>query len=249
MEVHHHGHVHRDKKWKEYLFQFFMLFLAVFCGMLAEYQLEHIVEHNKEKQYIKSFIQNIKSDTASLQIFIKLGKQKEKGLDSLLIISKESITTPQIRKLFYKWSFRTLSTIPTFSSNDATSSQLRNSGGYRLIQRKGVADSLTTYDEFNKLVTIQAGYYSNYFNQINSIWQEMIDLTVLQDTSYFKTGAFTNKELPALVIEPKQKLLFNNKIIYFSGVLKNYDQILQLMLDYATRIIPFLQKKYDLENE
>jgi hypothetical protein len=38
MEVHHHGHVHEKKKWKEYLFQFLMLFLAVFCGFLAEYQ-------------------------------------------------------------------------------------------------------------------------------------------------------------------------------------------------------------------
>ena len=36
MEVHHHGHVHETKKWKEYLFQFLMLFLAVFCGFLAE---------------------------------------------------------------------------------------------------------------------------------------------------------------------------------------------------------------------
>jgi hypothetical protein len=37
MEVHHHGHVHADKKWKEYFFQFLMLFLAVFCGFLAEW--------------------------------------------------------------------------------------------------------------------------------------------------------------------------------------------------------------------
>ena len=39
MEVHHHGHINEKKKWKEYLFQFLMLFLAVFCGFLAEYQL------------------------------------------------------------------------------------------------------------------------------------------------------------------------------------------------------------------
>ena len=43
MEVHHHGHVHEKKKWKEYLFQFLMLFLAVFCGFLAEYQLEQVL--------------------------------------------------------------------------------------------------------------------------------------------------------------------------------------------------------------
>jgi hypothetical protein len=29
MEVHHHGHVHEQKKWKEYIFQFLMLFFAV----------------------------------------------------------------------------------------------------------------------------------------------------------------------------------------------------------------------------
>jgi hypothetical protein len=34
MEVHHHGHIHEKKKWREYLFQFLMLFLAVFCGFL-----------------------------------------------------------------------------------------------------------------------------------------------------------------------------------------------------------------------
>ncbi len=34
MEVHHHGHIHEKKKWKEYVFQFFMLFLAVFSEFL-----------------------------------------------------------------------------------------------------------------------------------------------------------------------------------------------------------------------
>ena len=55
MEVHNHGHVHEQKKWKEYVFQFFMLFPAVFCEYLAEYQLEHKIEMNLfqylEKQY------------------------------------------------------------------------------------------------------------------------------------------------------------------------------------------------------
>ena len=36
MEVHHHGHVHADKKWKEYLFQFLMLFLAITLGFFVE---------------------------------------------------------------------------------------------------------------------------------------------------------------------------------------------------------------------
>ena len=40
MEVHHHAHHEGRKSWKSYFWEFLMLFLAVFCGFLAEYQLE-----------------------------------------------------------------------------------------------------------------------------------------------------------------------------------------------------------------
>jgi len=37
MEVHHHTHAgHHQKKWSDYFWEFLMLFLAVFCGFLAE---------------------------------------------------------------------------------------------------------------------------------------------------------------------------------------------------------------------
>jgi hypothetical protein len=42
MEVHHHAHTAR-KKWTHYFWEFFMLFLAVFCGFLAENQREHYI--------------------------------------------------------------------------------------------------------------------------------------------------------------------------------------------------------------
>ena len=44
MEVHTHTHTAR-KKGTHYLWEFLMLFLAVFAGFLAENQREHIVEH------------------------------------------------------------------------------------------------------------------------------------------------------------------------------------------------------------
>jgi hypothetical protein len=42
MEVHKHPHhVAHKKKWSEYLLEFFMLFLAVFLGFIAENVREH----------------------------------------------------------------------------------------------------------------------------------------------------------------------------------------------------------------
>src|SRR5687767_14705532 len=55
MEVHAHTHTAR-KKWTHYFWEFIMLFLAVFCGFLAEYQLEHVIENKREKQFIVSLV-------------------------------------------------------------------------------------------------------------------------------------------------------------------------------------------------
>ena len=66
MEVHHHTHPEHSgsrKKWTHYFWEFLMLFLAVFCGFLAEYQLEHKIEKDREKQYVRSLIDDFREDT------------------------------------------------------------------------------------------------------------------------------------------------------------------------------------------
>ena len=67
MEVHAHSHTAR-KKWTHYFWEFLMLFLAVFCGFLAEYQLEHKIEKNREKQFMASMIEDLKADTSTISI-------------------------------------------------------------------------------------------------------------------------------------------------------------------------------------
>ena len=82
MEVHAHAHTSR-KKWTHYFWEFLMLFLAVFCGFLAEYQLEHVIENQREEKYVKSLIQDLKTDTAHLETYINL-RQGEKNHDGLI---------------------------------------------------------------------------------------------------------------------------------------------------------------------
>ena len=66
MEVHAHTHTPR-KKWTHYLWEFIMLFLAVFCGFLAEYQLEHKIEKDRAKELASSFYDELKGDSAALE--------------------------------------------------------------------------------------------------------------------------------------------------------------------------------------
>ncbi len=47
----------------------------MFCGFLAEYKLEHVIENSKEKEYIASMITDAENDSAALtKAIIKISK-------------------------------------------------------------------------------------------------------------------------------------------------------------------------------
>ena len=85
MEVHAHTHTPR-KKWTHYFWEFLMLFLAVFCGFLAEYQLEHKIEKEREQVYIASMIEDLKKDTTSLTFTIRQYEELDMRSDTVLTL-------------------------------------------------------------------------------------------------------------------------------------------------------------------
>ena len=85
MEVHAHSHTSR-KKWIHYLWEFLMLFFAVFCGFLAEYQLEHKIEKDREKAYMYSMHEDLKSDTTQLSINSHSRIKRVEMIDSLIFL-------------------------------------------------------------------------------------------------------------------------------------------------------------------
>lgn len=67
MEVHHHRHpASGGKKWTHYFWEFLMLFLAVFCGFYAEYQLEHIIEKERARKYLQSMLIDVQTNITNL---------------------------------------------------------------------------------------------------------------------------------------------------------------------------------------
>ena len=85
MEVHHHTHPPgRGRKWTHYIWEFLMLFLAVFCGFLAENWREHSIEHARAKELAVSIKKDLVIDTGSLQYIINLRNNRTAVLDKLL---------------------------------------------------------------------------------------------------------------------------------------------------------------------
>lgn len=93
MEVYHHSHIARKKR-THYFWEFLMLFLAVFCGFLAEYQLEHKIEKDRERQYVKSLARDVNDDIRFINEHYKGWQHNYNTADSLV----KAIASPEIFK-------------------------------------------------------------------------------------------------------------------------------------------------------
>ena len=83
MEVHKHPHhVTHKKKWKEYLLEFFMLFLAVFFGFVAENTREHLTDNSKGHEYISAFQKDLVNDTLNITNWIQAFNSRINEYDS-----------------------------------------------------------------------------------------------------------------------------------------------------------------------
>jgi hypothetical protein len=122
-----------------------MLFLAVFCGFLAEYQLEHKIEKEREKQFIQTMVADLKSDTAQLAEIISYEYRREIMVDSLIELLS-GIDHKKFGSDIYFYA-RSLTRPRYFFPNDRTLQQLKNSGGLRMIRKLSVSDSIMFYDQ------------------------------------------------------------------------------------------------------
>ena len=143
MEVHTHSHTPR-KKWTHYFWEFLMLFLAVFCGFLAENQREHLVENRRELKYAASPYEDLKKDTAALSADIPFWNTILLSIDTI----RQEVEKPMgMRNAFLLYRNAALMRgYNNFEYHDRTIEQLKNGGNFRLIRNSLLADSIINYD-------------------------------------------------------------------------------------------------------
>ena len=165
MEVHAHTHLptSRKKKWTHYFWEFLMLFLAVFCGFLAEYQLEHVIEQKREKQFIKALIEDLKLDTTSMDLSSERNRKRIMGLDTLAryIWDKNTITKQDAKRL-YDLKFSHTGNFLKVIFSRSTITQLKNSGNLRLIRNMTITDSILKYDLASTMMDGYADHIQNF---------------------------------------------------------------------------------------
>ena len=144
MEVHQHTHTPR-KKWTHYFWEFLMLFLAVFCGFLAEYQLEHKIEKDRAKELAGSLYNDIKKDTVDLNTIItNFASKKLSHIDSLLsVLQNKYQRNDTTFSVHTAW----LVFVNNFTRNNGTYEQMKNSGSLRYFRQ----DFIVTLHEYENI--------------------------------------------------------------------------------------------------
>ncbi|HJS55190.1 MAG TPA: hypothetical protein VJ765_11625 [Chitinophagaceae bacterium] len=254
MEVHHHTHTsdpdsHRvRKKWTHYFWEFLMLFLAVFCGFLAEYALEHKIEKDREKQFIRSLANDIKADIAQLNSVIQKRNEKIQRLDSVVAL----INLPNLALHGNDIYFNAIHTArladTRFTANDGTLLQLKNAGGLRLIRNRAVADSLAHYDvsirNLEKLGEQEMQVAPEYRTIAKRVFNSLVFDRMLDENNIAHRPA----DNPALLAFNKQDLADLNFAVYsVKIVVKGMRRDSRKLLQQATNLLATINKEYHLE--
>lgn len=223
-----------------------MLFLAVFCGFLAEYQLEHTIEKDREKQYIISMIEDLSADTSKLNVVIKQFSESDLQLDTVLRMYSSLV------KGFNFILRRNISVVlgfPEFTQTERTLQQLKNSGGMRLLRSKQAANGISEYDsevtslaiEVSVLADLRLGL-QNSWNKIfdeESLWRDLEEMSIEQIEKGNKNYLFFSDR--AILGE------FNNQIRAYKSSSEFIRELEKKLRDHAVRLIRLLKKEYHLK--
>jgi len=251
MEVHHHSHSAR-KKWTHYFWEFLMLFLAVFCGFLAEYQLEHMIEKDRAKQYISSFYEDLKSDTARIDQLLAYDDKKIDALDDMYncydtVLKDLKATACMGTLIIHSRSNR------GFVLTDRTLKQLANAGGYRLLN-KGDADSIIAYENSYKgYLDFQATVFQQSQDNVRNTLSQLADFRVLAPHQ-LTTATFLGDTARGVFNGPlfftEDRVLvnkwFNELAMYLRTTNGQRNSIIQLKTK-ANSLIRYFKNKYHFD--
>ena len=250
MEVQKHPHhVMHKKKWGEYLLEFFMLFLAVFLGFIAENVREGQVEIHKEIEYIKSLTADLKDDIYHLDTAIAFEHVGIQQLDTMITLLDDPALAKQNGDELY-FVARQGPRAQPFPVNSRTLDQLKSSGGFLLIRNIQTSNQIIKY--YNQFIPIKLleSNYNSEFDNYKRVAEKIFDPGVLRRQENDAGEIMRSNNNPLLVTYDSKllkELAFT--VVQMEGSRRSrLGMLLQQKTD-AEKLKAYLQKEYHLENE
>lgn len=243
MEVHHHSH--HPKKWKEYITEFIMLFAAVTLGFFAENQREHLIEGNREKQYMQSLYEDLRKDTTILNNLIRYDTIQTAKLDTTNQLLIENRWDIDKIKLLYRLNLKTAGTI-RYNLSERTSAQLKNAGGMRLVESQELSNKISEY--WVKSENLKE--YNTFVDELKFKAREM---------SYSIFDQKYNKDVTKGIVSDNAQLMikdnitlteYSNRLNHINNSMKNVLlPSIERHYKRAVELLSILKKEYKINEE
>lgn len=260
MEVYHKHHhdlpEHKEKLWKHYVLEFFMLFLAVTLGFFVENKREHYIEHKRAEVFAKSMVVNLQKDTAELVQIVEQNKVAVNYLDTFLsLVLHDTIQKMPSGELYWYglWGgyFR------GFQANDATFQQMKSSGSLRYFTNHELEQNISNYDQLLRSIYLLNQIDQSIYLETRKARAKVFDFRyniaanrIIQENRYQNI----NQEAIASFVKSNPPLLTTDKALLNEYIelcrsrnlqqqTKNYKEALYL----ASTLITQLKEEYHLK--
>ena len=244
MEVHAHTHTAR-KKWTHYFWEFLMLFLAVFCGFLAEYQLEHKIEKDREKQYMTSMVQDLGSDTLMLKSNVTLRQSRLTMIDSLIRMLNFTDRNKYGNDIYYF--ARSISPPANIFPNDGTIQQLKSSGNLRLIRNNNITNSIMAYDQKMRNALFEMGDEIEIRAEYRQLARKLFNTNVFHEMIATDTVSRPTNDPQLYTNDPVLINEFIGQVQYVKRVHQAQLIRSEQLLVQARQLITGIKKEYHLK--
>lgn len=242
MEVHSHKHTER-KKWAHYFWEFLMLFLAVFCGFIAENIREHQVEKVREKQYMRALLIDVIEDTVELNKSIDMAKIAIVYADSVILYIYQHPPETYLPESFGHVETNVLRRLKVVFNN-ITAQQLKNAGNLRLLRNKEIIRKISVYWNTQENTIINLNRFLEYRNRGREFQEKMVAFSV---TELAKSGMIPPIPSGVRVINSDPALWseYSNIISHCQVTAKAYLDQLTIQKALGVDLVETLKKEYN----
>ncbi len=254
METHAHDlHKAPGHGWRHYIFEFFMLFLAVTLGFYAENLREGIKHREEIDMDVRSILSDLRADVSLFDSVLERNQYGYAMADSLIqMLHSDLQGTPEI----YFYARSTTSNIGYFYPNTKTFDQMKSSGLLKLIKPRSLLDSIGTYYVSFQWLANQADLLRLKLDEVHKGNSELFDSYVFYQMMDVNLGNFNGRHLilnkpqghPALLSTDFNKVnTVSLNYHYYSSTCKFYCRTAVAQRKVAIRLIEMITKEYETE--
>ena len=237
-------------EFKNYVFQFLMVFLGITAGFFVENIRENNVESKKAEEYAGSLYEDLVADTANLHHAINASLLTVQRIDTLLyLLNQEDVSKITGGKFYYygALSLRYQNFIP----NKSTINQLISTGSIQYFKNYSIEKSIADYNQallnLNYQQETENRTYMEKVKFIETIFDGSILSQVLyKDLTQKFIDSFLNRNYRLLTNSKKELKEFAN----FCEFRKQFliikaNEMYEIPLEKAVSLINELKKEYN----